>query len=61
LTPIPFADRTCEELVAKELSGVGCRKIDGQAREGEKAGRSESMQEKRKEFVETGAEIYPKL
>jgi hypothetical protein len=35
--------------------------MDGKAREGEKAGRnSKSMQEKRKEFLESGAEVYPK-
>jgi hypothetical protein len=35
--------------------------MDGKAREGEKAWEEfESMQEKRKEFLEQGAEVYAK-
>ena len=40
-----------------ESSGVGRREIDGQAREGEKAGRNSSQCGKRKEFLGKGATL----
>jgi len=47
-------------LLPQESSRLGRGEMDGQAREGEGRAAFESMQEKRKEFVERGAEFYAK-